>query len=148
MKILVTGASGFIGGHLVDFLGDQHRQVRCFRHEADQTPDRPTGRDVEWVRGDLKDGESCGKAVQGCDLIVHLGGLSRYDARVEESEYWRVNVDGTRALLEACRAHHAKTFLYISSIEAVGLSIDGRPLTEVTPPRPRNIYGRSKLEAE
>lgn len=148
MRALVTGANGFIGSHLVEFLYGQSYRVRGLLQRGDRRQEELFTELCDWVEGDLLDPSSLQTAVQGCDIVFHAAGLSRYHAHVPETEYRRVNVQGTETLLEACEANHVKTFVYISSIEAVGLSPDGLALTEESAPHPRNAYGRSKWEAE
>jgi len=144
--VLVTGAAGFIGSHLVDSLKSRGYQIRGFMHGAD--PAFPLTEGVEWIRGDLKNEEDCRRAVANCEIVFHLAALSRHDAKVPDREYMRVNVGATRSLLEASHEHGIRKFIFVSSIEAVGISTDGHPLTEESEAHPRNIYGKSKLEAE
>jgi nucleoside-diphosphate-sugar epimerase len=147
MKILVTGASGFIGSHLAgSLLADGHR-VRCAFRKGDDTSFL-SSLGCELMEADLRDSMSLEKAVQGMDVVYHLAALSRYDARVPDEEYRRINVEGTRLLLEHSRKSGVKTFIYVSSIEGRGLSHDGLPLAENTPSNPRNMYGRTKYEGE
>jgi UDP-glucose 4-epimerase len=103
---------------------------------------------VERVYGDLKDPSSLRDAVRSVDTLYHLAAVARHDANVPDREYQAVNVDGTRHVLDAARAAGVGRVLYTGTIEAVGTSRDGSPLTEEMPQHPRNIYGRSKLEAE
>jgi UDP-glucose 4-epimerase len=145
--VLVTGAAGFIGSHLVDSLRADGNPVRslvlngtdaeCLRHSG-----------LEIAYGDLKDRESLKRACEGCGKIYHLAAISRHDANVPDSEYWAVNVEGTRNLLEIARETGTQRLLFTATIEAVGTSKDGSPLTEETPQQPRNIYGETKLAAE
>ncbi len=145
--VLVTGAAGFIGSHLVDVLRADGVPVRAMvRPEDDRSFLR--GSTAETVFGDLKDPESLRAAVTGVDLIYHLAAISRYDAGVADAEYRSVNLEGTRHLLDAARAAGVRRLLFTGTIEAVGTSRDGRPLTEASPQHPRNIYGKTKLEAE
>ena len=148
MKVLVTGANGFIGSHLVELLCQKGFDVRCMLHVGDPGRFDVTDRKVECIRGDITNDESCRLAAHGCDTVFHLAGLSRYDARIPEADYMHVNVAGTELLLAACKDAGIRRFIYVSSIEAVGLSTDGRPLTEESEPHPRNLYGKSKLAAE
>ena len=147
MKILITGATGFIGSHLAESLIQDGHGVRClYCRDEDTTFLALLGCDL--LEGDLRDSDSLEKAVRGMDCVYHLAALSRYDATLEYDDYYKVNVAGTRLLLEYSRRHGIKTFVYISSIEGRGLSQDGKPLTEESPSYPRNIYGKTKFEGE
>jgi UDP-glucose 4-epimerase len=106
------------------------------------------GLEVEKARGDLKLPRSLEQAVAGVDTIYHLAAISLHDANIPDEDYVAVNVEGTRNLLQAAVAAGVKRFLYTATIEAVGMSRDGKPLTEESEQYPRNIYGRTKLEAE
>ncbi len=151
MRVLITGATGFVGSHLVEAL---HGGVDlASRGLSVRVLVRPTS-DVrfldrfplEQTRGSLTDPSSLREAVAGVDLILHLGALTRAGS---ESEFMAVNARGTRLLLEAASAEgHVHHFIYVSSLAAVGPAPDGRPVTPQSPPRPLTAYGRSKLAGE
>jgi len=146
MRVLVTGGNGFIGSHLVECLIRQGKEVRCLVRKTsrltwiEQLP-------MQWVYGDVSDADSLRSIVQNVDYVYHLGGIVR--ARSEE-EFNRVNFEGTKNLLEACRRFnpHLQRFVLVSSQAAAGPSPDGAPLTEDVPPHPISAYGRSKMKAE
>jgi nucleoside-diphosphate-sugar epimerase len=148
MRVLVTGANGFIGSHLTEFLVSKDCQVRCLLKKGDTTPPFTNSTNVEWIEGDLIDRASLFDATKDCELVFHAAAISRYHAGIPEADYRRVNVEGTQSLLEACLMNSVNRLVYISSIEAVGLSKDGKPLNESSEPYPRNVYGKSKLDAE
>ncbi len=146
MKALVTGATGFIGSHLVEFLLDENVEVRCLvRPESNRR--WLQGRDVEFATGDCRDPDSLLPAVSGVDLVYHLAGVVR--ARSYQ-EYFLSNSVGTRNLLEACLCVNPELdrFVLVSSQAAAGPSTNGRPLKESDPARPISAYGWSKLMAE
>ncbi|MBK1710069.1 NAD-dependent epimerase/dehydratase family protein [Marichromatium gracile] len=144
---LVTGAAGFIGGHLVESLRADGIAVRALvRPGEDCAALSACGAEIR--HGDLLDATSLEAALAGVGQVYHLAAISRHDARVPDARYRAVNVEGTRLLLEAARRAGARRFVFTGTIEAVGTSRDGHPLTEDSPQHPRNIYGRSKLEAE
>ncbi len=146
-RVLVTGAAGFIGSHLVESLcadGVPTRSLVLSGSDASNL----AGSSSELVEGDIRDQSSLVRAMDGVDLVFHLAAISRHDANIPDAEYSRTNVEGTRNVLDAARAAGAKRVVFTATIEAVGTSKDGAPLTEETPQCPRNVYGGSKLEAE
>lgn len=146
-KVLVTGAAGFIGSHLVEALAADGFAVRSLVLPGTTTKSLH-GVNTEIVWGDIREPSTLSSAVAGVDTVFHLAALPRHDARVPDAVYHDINVQGTRNVLEAADAAGARRLLFTATIEAVGMSPDGRPLTEDTPQQPRNIYGRTKLEAE
>lgn len=146
MQALVTGATGFIGSHLVEALLAKGWEVRAL---ARATSDRRwlQGRSVVWVEGDLGDGSGLAEAVRGVDLAVHAAGLTK--AR-SGREYFAVNARGTERLVRACleASPRPRRLLYVSSLAAVGPSDGAGPVAEEDPPRPLTAYGESKLQGE
>lgn len=146
MKALVTGATGFIGSHLVEALLDGDVEVRCLvRPQSNRRWLRD--REVEFVTGDCRDPDSLPAAVRSVDRVYHLAGVVR--ARKYE-DYFLSNSIGTRNLLQACRQANPglDRFVLVSSQAAAGPSPDGRPLKESDAARPISAYGWSKLMAE
>ena len=86
--------------------------------------------------------------MEGIDTVYHLAALARLYAGLTLDDYNKVNVEGTRNLLEACKDKNIRRFIHTSSADAVGPSRDGRPCDENTPRKPVNIYGESKLGSE
>jgi dihydroflavonol-4-reductase len=124
MRIAVTGATGFIGRHLVSHLtsrGDEVIQV---------------GRPLER--------QAVAKAIGTAETVVHLAGVV---STAREEEYVTVNVDGTRAVAEAARECGAR-LVHVSSLAAAGPAPPHAPRGEDDPPAPMTAYGRSKLEGE
>ncbi len=146
MKVLVTGASGFLGSHVTEQLLEKGHTVVALVRRSSNTKFLSTLRGVELAYGAIEDAESVRRAVDGVDAIVHSAGLVK--AR-DEAEFVKTNVGGTRNMLEAAMATPSvKRFVFVSSLAAVGPSLDGRPVTPDAPPTPVTRYGRSKLEAE
>ncbi len=146
-KALVTGAAGFIGRHLASSLLSEGWQVRALDLPSrDMTDLQAQG--AELMPADIRIREDVEKAVRGIHTVFHLAAISRHDTQVPDQEYKATNVTATNLILEAAEADEVKTVLFTSTIESVGFSKDGKPLTEETPQTPRNIYGESKLEAE
>ncbi|MEE9455880.1 MAG: NAD-dependent epimerase/dehydratase family protein [bacterium] len=145
MKVLVTGANGFIGSHLVEALLSRGDDVRCLLRP---TSDRRwlEGLDYEEAPGALDDEGSLARAVAGVDVVYHCAGATK--ARKAESLY-RVNAEGTANLADACSARPTPpSLVYVSSQAAAGpCGADGgrREADECVPV---SHYGQSKLEGE
>lgn len=129
MKVYVTGATGFVGGHVAREL-------------------RERGADVRDERVDLLDVAGLERAVAGCDAVVHVAALYSYDAPAEDFE--RVNVEGTRTLLDVAGRAGVRRFLHCSTAGTCG-PVPGRPATEEDVPPAWELevpYKRTKLAAE
>jgi nucleoside-diphosphate-sugar epimerase len=146
MRALVTGATGFIGSHLVEELLKRGYLVTCLLRKA-SSQKWIEGLDVSIKYGDCLDRESLLEAVGEADLVFHLAGLTKAPRK---EDFFSVNAGGTENLLQALLMKNpgVKRFIHLSSLAAVGPSANGRPVDEETAPRPVSSYGRSKLEAE
>lgn len=146
MQALVTGGNGFIGSFLVERLLLEGWQVRCLvRKTSDLRWLKAL--DVEFFLGELNDPRSLQRAVENCDVVFHLGGVTK--GRVEQ-DYINGNCKATYNVIEAMRTNGApgQKLVYISSQAAGGPSIEGRALTEDEALQPISAYGRSKRMAE
>ncbi|MBA2627901.1 MAG: NAD-dependent epimerase/dehydratase family protein [Gemmatimonadales bacterium] len=145
MKALVTGATGFVGSHLVDILRRNGADVTILaRSEAKAAPLAALGMTV--VRGDLSAHDALARAVDGQDAIFHVAGSV---AARNEAEYFRGNRDGTANVVNAAvEAGTNPRLVVVSSMAAGGPSLGGVPRTGVESDRPVTMYGRSKLAAE
>ncbi|HKZ53052.1 MAG TPA: SDR family oxidoreductase [Candidatus Acidoferrales bacterium] len=131
MKVLVTGATGFLGANLVHHLVARGDQVRVLKRP--KTP--PTlleGLPVEIAEGDVTDFESLLAAGRGVEGIYHVAGLVSY-WRPKRERMFRVNVDGTRNVVEAAARNDVRRVVYTSSIAAIGFRPDGQTSDEDTP---------------
>jgi nucleoside-diphosphate-sugar epimerase len=146
LKVLVTGASGFLGSHIAEKLSADGHTVRLLLRETSSRA-WVTGIPYEEAHGDVTDPQSLTTAVDGVDAIVHAAGLVK--AR-NESEFMAVNSTGTGNLLRAVEAAapHLHRFIYVSSLAAHGPSPDGSPRPVDAHPNPLTAYGRSKLAGE
>jgi nucleoside-diphosphate-sugar epimerase len=143
---LVTGASGFVGSHLAEYLVGRGNAVRCLVRKTSNLK-YLNDQGVELAYGGL-DGETDWNGVlDGVDTIYHVAGLTFARRR---QDYFKVNHKGTESLIAAALARRGaiKKFVYISSLAAVGPSLDGRPVTEASETRPISPYGQSKLLGE
>lgn len=147
MRVLVTGATGFIGRHLIARLLQDGHRVRALVRSPGLTHRMPP--DVEIVTGDVRDAAAMKTAAAGCEWVFHLAGRTHAVAELDEDEagYLAVNVEGTRHVLEAAVAGGARRFVFFSSVKAMGEEApDCRD--ESCLPAPLTAYGRSKLAAE
>lgn len=117
-KTLVTGATGFIGSALVLELCRRNQAVRALVHSRDARSN-PLPPDVEPVVGDLQDVGSLRRAVEGCDRVYHVAGLYA-NWLPNPDPFYRVNVEGTRNLLQVCRDNNVSRVVYTSSVAALG----------------------------
>jgi nucleoside-diphosphate-sugar epimerase len=141
--VLVTGASGFVGGHVVEALARDGIRPRCLVRRSSRL-DHIEGWASELVFGDIASRESLEEAVAGVDGVVHCAGLTR---ALSLRDYLRVNADGCSNLYRACLAGNpaVRRIVHISSLAALGPSVGGRPTHEGEMRRPVSDYGSSKL---
>ncbi len=149
MKVLLTGISGFIGHHTAEAL---HRRGHALRGLVRRTSDRSgvAHLPVEFAEGDVLDRPSLDRALQGCDAVVHLAGLTK---AVTSEDFFRVNAGGTRNVAQAVvaagdRRERRPRLVHVSSQAAAGPAAPGRVSEEADVEAPLSRYGRSKLEAE
>ena len=130
MRILVTGATGFLGSHLCRELVRRDYQVTALRRESSNL--QHLGElDLEFRTADLTDTGSLGHAVAGQDAVIHAAAEIRYAA--DQGLQQRTNVDGTRALAGACREHRVGRLVHVSSVAAIGIPSRGVIADETFP---------------
>ncbi len=146
MRVLLTGASGFIGSHLAERLVDLGYDVTCMVRKTSNVEFLKT-LNVRLVYGSLEDRDSLRRVVTNVDLIYHPAGLIKARCR---PDFFTVNCEGTRNLLNAIieASSGLQRFVYFSSQAAVGPAPDPTPLTESAPLKPITNYGKSKAEGE
>ncbi len=146
MKALVTGATGFIGSHLVEALVQRGAQIRCLVRDKNHlgwVKDSP----VEFVVGNCREKNSLQQAVQDVDHVFHLAGATM---AIKEKTFFEVNGQGTENLVQACIENNTrlKKFIYISSQAAAGPGRSEGKKNESDPCEPVSPYGKSKLLGE
>ncbi len=146
MKVLLTGATGFLGGHTVTELLGRGWQVRAFARHSSKTA-HLEARGIEIFRGDLLDAGDLTSALAGVDAVVHAAGGGQH---LRVADVYENNRDTTIRLVEAALAGSSplRRFVLVSSLAAHGPSPDGAPRPAAAPPSPQSHYGRSKAEAE
>ncbi len=148
--ILVTGATGHIGNVLIRKLLDQGETVRALVwRDEDTTPIKVKGLDVEQVVGDVLDPASLEPAMRGAETVYHLAGVISIMPG-KNPFVWKVNVEGTRNVLEAARHAGVRRLVYTSSIHAIARAPHGVAIDESLGYDQNNPYGeydRSKAAA-
>ncbi|MEA3335105.1 MAG: SDR family oxidoreductase [Chloroflexota bacterium] len=129
MKALVTGATGFVGANVVEALGRAGWQVRALRRNS-SSMEALKGLAYEPVVGDVTDPSSLLKAMAGCDAVFHVAGVTADYWSQDTTLLYRVNVDGTRNVVEACLASGIERLVFTSSQAALGFSGDESPVDE------------------
>jgi dihydroflavonol-4-reductase len=145
--VLITGATGFVGSHMMDRLLAAGHRVRVLVRPTSDLRWIPKGL-IEQVTADVRDPDGLRRLVAGVGWVFHFGGVTRVRT---PRDYFRVNAGGTQALGEAFleAAPDDGVFLFCSSLAASGPApAADRPRREEDPPEPINAYGRSKLAAE
>ena len=154
-KVLVTGAGGFIGSHLVEALMAKGASVRAFiryngRNDWGMLSDLPaeSQKSIEVIAGDIRDPFFVRKAVQGCDAVFHLAALIGIPySYVAPSDYVSVNVQGTVNVLQACRDERTPRLVHTSTSETYGTA-QYVPIDEKHPMQGQSPYSASKIGAD
>lgn len=141
MKVLVTGATGFIGRAAVASLRVAGHACVCF----DRLPFSGGSEDDSFVRGDIRDPVAVGRSISGCDAVLHLA-AAHHDFGIAAETYHDVNVTGTEVVLRAMDAAGVGNIAFFSTAAVYGAT--GGVRTESTPPAPVTPYGATKLAAE
>ena len=145
MKVALTGASGYTGGHVLKSLLARGDSVRALVREGSVTPALSKS-GAEIVQGVLGKEEDARRLVQGCDAVMHIAAVYR-TAGHPDSYYREGNVQGTRLLLEAALAGGIRRFVHTSTVGVHG-DVRNPPADEDAPIAPSDIYQETKAEAD
>lgn len=144
-KYFITGGTGFLGRQLLQRLGSGKDEVICLCRKRRQLP--PAKDPIKWIEGDILDASTYVDELHEAEFVIHLAGL--LSSRRKE-DYGRINVEGTKTLLGACRraGRSLKRFVHMSSVAAMGPKHHPGRLSEGDACHPWSEYGRSKHQAE
>lgn len=152
-KVLITGAGGFIGSHLVERCVEAGFTVRAFVHYNSRNfhgwlESSPVYKELEVVTGDIRDYDSVLAASEGCDTVFHLAALIGIPySYVSPQAYIRTNVDGTYNVLQACRTLQTPNILVTSTSETYGTA-QYVPIDEKHPAVGQSPYSATKIAAD
>ncbi len=141
MKHLVTGGSGFLGNLIARRLHARGESVRIL----DVWEDASRPKEIEFVRCDIRDAAGVGRAMQGVDVVHH--NVALVPLTKAGPEFWSVNVEGSRIAAEQAVKAGVKTFIHMSSSAIFGAP-ERCPVTNDSPFKPVEVYGRAKLAGE
>lgn len=149
--ILITGAAGLVGSHLIDLLLAEKvpaENLRLFVLESDSLQNLPS-ENFEIIKADIRDKKAVKQAMKDIDVVYHLAAIT-LDGNTY-TDYNGINVNGTQNLLDECKNTNIKKFILFSSVAVFGLPSylgDMINIDETSPKNPLEVYGKSKWEAE
>ncbi len=155
MKIAVTGATGFLGRYIVKQLISEGHSCRCWkRPSSDITGFEGVAGSLEWIDGDLANGESHAALIEGCDAVVHaalarpVGFGFRDSGDKNFAEFLECNLMGSLSLMNASRMAGVEHFIFISTCAVHEVILEDRLLDEAHPLWPQTHYGAYKAAVE
>jgi dihydroflavonol-4-reductase len=149
VHVFITGATGFVGGHVARRYAAEGASLRLLTRQESRL-DGLTGIDAEMVKGDLREPEKLRSALTGCDALIHVAADYRLWVR-DPKQMYAANVDGTRELLRLAREAGIPRVVYTSSVATMAFKADGTIVNEDTPVTLADMIGhykRSKFLAE
>lgn len=144
MLLALTGATGFIGQHLLRELPKRGHRLRVLLRHPSSVPIQCASA----VIGDLARPRNMSAALEGVDAVIHSAGFTHGMSGIPEADYRSLNTEATIGLARAARRAGAKRFVFLSSVRAQSGPTAETILTEADDPNPTDAYGRSKLAAE
>jgi nucleoside-diphosphate-sugar epimerase len=145
LRVLVTGATGFTGGHLARTLRRRGYDVAALVREPSKAADLER-EGITVVPGDLRDRTALQRAVSGSEVIYHIAAIYR-QAGLPEAEYRQVNAESVRTLIEAAHGGGVRRVVHCSTVGVHG-DVESPPANEDAPLRPGDVYQHTKLEGE
>jgi dihydroflavonol-4-reductase len=146
--ILVTGATGLVGSHLIQQLVKEGRKVRGIYRDQIPAIEHTTG--VDWVKADILDINSLEEAMQDTDQVYHCAAIVSFNPAKKRLLH-KTNIEGTANVVNACLLKGVKKLLFVSSVAALGRIREDAPINETmnwTPETSNSEYGKSKFMAE
>ena len=151
MKILITGGAGFIGKHLIKSLLKNENTVTIFDNfsNSDKKSELSLIKGVKIIEGDITKLNDISNAVKDQQIVIHLAAKISVEESIKNpSETFRINVDGTKNVLIACKKNNVKKIIVASSAAVYGESIPNVKSTEKSKIKPISPYGESKIKME
>lgn len=150
LKVLITGARGFIGTALL--AGLRRQDIQIIAHTTSAIPEENSNPEMQWVSIKPFETERWNQVLSEVDIVIHLAARVHVMEDLPEdslNEYRAINVDQTKALAMMAAQQGVRRFVYVSSIKVNGEeTCNGMKFNEAVPPMPRDAYGISKWEAE
>ncbi len=148
-KVLITGGAGFIGSHLAEKLCSDNDVVVLDNLDTGSRDNLSAIKeDVNFVEGDIRDGEAVKDALRGADLVFHCAAQISVERSVENpTETNQINVEGTLRVLDQCRKEDVERFVFVSSSSVYGSGPE-LPKREDMQPKPESPYAESKIKGE
>jgi dihydroflavonol-4-reductase len=146
--ILVTGASGLVGMHLVKSLLAKGKNIVALYRQ--QIPVFEGAQQVKWIQGDILDVVSLAQAMEGVQQVYHCAAIVSF-APKDREKMLQANREGTANVVNACIEHAIQKLVYVSSVAALGRIREDAPVDETanwTPESSNSVYGQSKFLAE
>jgi nucleoside-diphosphate-sugar epimerase len=151
MKVLITGANGFIGRAITAELAkNSHEIIAVGRHQT-KNLNQNIVKSANYFEADISDSKDLERlnSIEGIETVIHCAGLAHRFGEVKRADFWKVNVEGTENTVNLAKNIEAKNFILISSVSVYG-SINSKEKTvnEESDCTPHDDYARSKLEGE
>jgi dihydroflavonol-4-reductase len=146
--IIVTGASGLVGSHLIQSLLEKGISVRALYRST--IPVFKNADKVNWVKGDILDVSSLDEAMHGVTQVYHCAAIVAFTPKLADAML-QANIEGTANVVNACINHQVQKLVYVSSVAALGRIREDAPVNETmnwTPETSNSVYGKSKYLAE
>ena len=145
MRVLVTGATGFTGGHLARDLSRRGYQVTALVRDASRAGDLGAA-GVEIARGDIRERAAVERAARSAEVVYHIAAVYR-QAGLPAAEYRAINADAVKTIVEAAAAAGGRRVVHCSTVGVHG-DVEHPPADEDAPLRPGDVYQQTKLEGE